>query len=228
MRPTIDAAVAASAAGPPPPAPSASTPTRGARSTTSSHEALRKSNAPCGAKPIECRTPSRPSTCSRDLVGQRVEVLRVGRRRARPPAPASAAAWRCLRDAHRAAEGGEHHLGALLLREPGDVEGDRGVGEDAGDEQPLAVEESHVRSSFRVRESVASVTHAEAAVDRDDRAADVARRRGRRGTRTVSATSSHRAEPLAGDRREVRLLRVLGQRGRHVGVDEAGRDDVRP
>ena len=34
-------------------------------------------------------------------------------------------------------------FGALLLGPPGHREGQRGVGEDAGDQEPLAVEESH-------------------------------------------------------------------------------------
>ena len=38
---------------------------------------------------------------------------------------------------------GEDHLGALLLREAGDAEREGGVGEDAGDEDALAVEEGH-------------------------------------------------------------------------------------
>ncbi len=38
---------------------------------------------------------------------------------------------------------GEHDLGALLLGQAGHREGQRGVGEDAGDQEPLAVEESH-------------------------------------------------------------------------------------
>ena len=68
------------------------------------------------------------------------------------------------------AEPGQHDLRALLLREPGDVEGDRGVGDHAGDQQAFAVEQSHGLSSVLSGESVA---HAEAAVDRDHRAGDV-------------------------------------------------------
>ncbi len=39
----------------------------------------------------------------------------------------------------------EHDVGPLLLRQAGDGEGQRGVGEDAGDEQALAVEEVPLR-----------------------------------------------------------------------------------
>ena len=42
------------------------------------------------------------------------------------------------------AEPGEHDLRALLLRDPRRVEGQRRVGDHSGDEQALAVEQSHV------------------------------------------------------------------------------------
>jgi hypothetical protein len=48
-----------------------------------------------------------------------------------------------LGDLHRPAEGGEHDRGALLLRDLRDVERDRAVHEDAGDEELLAFEDSH-------------------------------------------------------------------------------------
>ena len=76
-----------------------------------------------------------------DVAGQRGEVvlvghvelddLHVGRRE-----PLGGA----LGEAHHPAERAEHHLGALLLREPSGREGDRGVVEDAGDEDALALE----------------------------------------------------------------------------------------
>ena len=95
-----------------------------------------------------CRAPRRPapSTCSPDPLGQRVELIRVGhvqldhRRRLRQP----------LGDPlHQAepAEPGEHHRRALLLRDPGHVERDRGVGEHPGDQDPLAVQDSHLALS---------------------------------------------------------------------------------
>src|SRR4029079_9261834 len=77
-----------------------------------------------------------------------------------------------LGDLHRPPERGEDYLSALLLRDLRDVEGDRGVHEDAGDEELLTLEDAHV-----VRLSVAgegdSVAHADAAVDGDHGTADV-------------------------------------------------------
>ena len=58
-----------------------------------------------------------------DPVGERVEVLRVGRRRARSPAASvGQPLGDRLGDPHGPAEGGEHDLGALLLGDPRDVE----------------------------------------------------------------------------------------------------------
>ena len=37
-------------------------------------------------------------------------------------------------------EAGQHDCRALLLRDPGDVEGDRRIGEHAGDQDPLTVQ----------------------------------------------------------------------------------------
>jgi hypothetical protein len=51
------------------------------------------------------------------------------------------------RELHLAAERGEHHLGTLLLRQAGDVEGDGGVEEDTGDEELLALEQ-HLGGPF--------------------------------------------------------------------------------
>ena len=51
-----------------------------------------------------------------------------------------------VREAELAAERGEQHLRPLLLREARHVEGDRAVREDAGDQECLAVEQTHVRS----------------------------------------------------------------------------------
>src|SRR5690606_17209981 len=75
-------------------------------------------------------------------LGERVQVLLVGhvqlddRRGLRQP----------LRDPFHQPEpavAGEHDLRTLLLRHLGDVEAQRGVGDDTGDEQALALEESH-------------------------------------------------------------------------------------
>ena len=111
------------------------------------HEAR---SAPWGAKPIECSTPSRPSRCSesRSANGARccASVTSssttggvVGSRRA------------IAGDLHGAAERSEHDLGALVLCELRDVERDRGVGQDAGDQQSLAFEEPLVSAPFPVR-----------------------------------------------------------------------------
>ena len=54
-------------------------------------------------------------------------------------------------DLHRATERRQHHLGALLLRDPCDVERARRVGQHARDEKSLAVEDPHVSAPFRVR-----------------------------------------------------------------------------
>ena len=67
-------------------------------------------------------------------------------------------------DAERAAEVGDQHGRALLLRDPGDREADRAVHGDAGDQDPLAVENAHV-----------PVPHSESAVDRDHGPGDVGR-----------------------------------------------------
>jgi hypothetical protein len=50
-----------------------------------------------------------------------------------------------LGDAQRAAEVGDQHRRALLLGDPRRGEADRAVHRDAGDEDALAVEDSHVR-----------------------------------------------------------------------------------
>jgi hypothetical protein len=49
-----------------------------------------------------------------------------------------------LGDPHGAAERREHHLGTLLLRDARHVERDRGVHQDSGHEDALAVEQSHL------------------------------------------------------------------------------------
>jgi hypothetical protein len=82
-------------------------------------------------------------------VGQRVQVLLVlhvqldhGRGLGQPLGDPL--------DQGHPAEAGEHHGRALFLRHPGGVERDRGVGDHAGDEQSLAVEQTgHVPSSWR-------------------------------------------------------------------------------
>src|SRR5690349_15336827 len=71
------------------------------------------------------------------------------------------------------------------------------------------------------REDVCSVAHAEAAVDGDDRAGDVARRvAGEEGADAGDLVGG--GEPARRDRLEDLRLARLGQRCGHVGVDEAG------
>jgi hypothetical protein len=77
-----------------------------------------------------------------DPLGERVEVILAGhvqledwRRGWQPPGD----------PLHQAqpAESGQHHARALLLGHPGHVEGDRGVGDDPGHQDPLARQDSH-------------------------------------------------------------------------------------
>jgi hypothetical protein len=81
--------------------------------------------------------------------GERGQVLGVGHvqlddgRLGRQPAGDR------LGEAELAAEGGQDDLRALLLRQPGDVERDRPVREDPGDEELLAVEQTHEVTSVR-------------------------------------------------------------------------------
>src|SRR5690349_3270185 len=199
---------------------------------TSSQVASMKLNAPCGAKPIECSTPSRCGTCSRTRSGSAARSSGLvtsssitggvcGSRRAmavvifvvRPKevsttsAPcswASLATWKAMEESIRTPVMSSFlpssNMVGLSVRA-----GERGSG---------------------CGRSGASVTHAEAAVDGDDGAGDV------RGIR--AGEEAHRrgdlvggGEPAGRDGRLVGLLGVLGQRGGHVGLDEAGRDDVR-
>ena len=170
--------------------------------------------------------PRRPTGCCRKLppsasAGSRTRsraAPRPGRRRARTTRSASEASWSSLVTSSSSTGGGSGSrlamrstrlsrpkpvsttVGALLLRDPGDVERDRGVGEDAGDQDPLARQDAHhclipmviscctgpglvsymaLRGQVAPRRSwppdeSASVPHAEPAVDRDDGAGDVA------------------------------------------------------
>ncbi len=67
-----------------------------------------------------------------ELVGVRHVKLEHGRRVGQP--------LRDPLDQRQPAEAGEHDSRAFLLRDPGHVESDRGVGQHSGDENPLAVE----------------------------------------------------------------------------------------
>jgi hypothetical protein len=82
------------------------------------------------------------------LVGEAGEVALVGdvelehRRLLRQPLGDA------LGDPERPAEVGDQHRGALLLRDPRRGEADRAVHRHAGDEDALAVEDSHVCVPF--------------------------------------------------------------------------------
>ena len=120
---------------------------------TSSHGASRKPppRQDAGANPIECSTPSRPSTCSRTRSASESRCSWSATSSSTTGAGSGSFARDPL-DQRHPAEAGEHDLRALLLREPGDRERDRGVGDDAGDQQPLAVEQCPiVRSPSRGR-----------------------------------------------------------------------------
>ena len=97
-----------------------------------------------GAKPMACSAPSTRSHRSassaldgRDVLGRigHVELEHVGLGRQ--------LAGRALGERQPAPGAGEDDLGPLLLGQLGHAEGERGVGEDAGDEDALAVEQTH-------------------------------------------------------------------------------------
>src|SRR5215216_1152934 len=68
-------------------------------------------------------------------------------------------------EAHRPSEVGDDDGCAFKLRNPGHVEANRGVQRDPGNQNVLAIEDSHAGSL---------VTHAESAINRDQRSSDVA------------------------------------------------------
>ncbi len=77
---------------------------------------------------------------------------RAARCRSRPaPAPAAgrAAAWRSARPGSAGRSRSGRRVAPCFLRDPRHVEGDRGVGEHAGDQDPLAVEYAHRRVLLR-------------------------------------------------------------------------------
>ena len=77
-----------------------------------------------------------------DLVGQRVELLGAGDveldHRGGPGEPLGDPCHQ-----RRPGKRGQHQGGAFLLRDPGRVKGDRGVGQHTGDQDPLTVENAH-------------------------------------------------------------------------------------
>ena len=104
-----------------------------------------------GAKPMAWRMPSRRSqrapraspaaeSCSGEVTSISRTSGSVGSLRRRAPG-----------EAEGAPGPREDDLGALLLGQLGGGEGQGGVGEDAGDQEPLAVEESHWASEVMRR-----------------------------------------------------------------------------
>ncbi len=77
-----------------------------------------------------------------DAVGQRVQLVLVGHVELDDRCGLGQPLRDPLHETH-AAEPGEHDLRALFLGDLGGVEGQRGVGDHSGDQQPLAVEQSH-------------------------------------------------------------------------------------
>ena len=122
---------------------------------------------------MECSTPSRPG---RPVLGesaaQAVQLALVGHVELDDRRGLRAAAARSARPG-ASGQSGEHHLGALLLRHLRHVKSDRGVSDHACDQQSLAVEQSRHLSVLPPE----SMTHSQAAVDRQYRAGDVRRPR---------------------------------------------------
>src|SRR5262249_6078007 len=85
-----------------------------------------------------------------DPLRQRGEVVGVGDVELDDLGLGRELAGGALGEAHDAAERAQHHLRPLLLGEARDTEADRGVVEDAGDEDPLAVEEHQAGTSTSV------------------------------------------------------------------------------
>ena len=130
------------------------------RSSARRRRARRRARGPASARPREVL-----------LVGDvELEHRRLGREPLGDPPG----------DAERAAEVGDEHGGALLLRDLRGREADRGVHRHAGDQDPLAVENARIMS----------VPHSESAVDRDDGPGDVRRAVARPASVTAAATSS--------------------------------------
>src|SRR2546421_716041 len=186
---------------------------------TSSHGASR--NPPPrqlgGAYPMECTTPSSPSTCSRTL-------------------PGSAA--RCSSLVTSSSISGASLGSRLAIRSTSDsrpypVSTTVAPASWASFATANAIDWSvmiPVTSSRLPASSPAmcppSVPHADAAVDRDDRTGDV--RRALAGQpRDGAGHLVRRGEPAGRDLLEVPGLDVLGQHRRHVGLDVPGRHDVR-
>ena len=94
---------------------------------------------------MACTTPSTRPHCSATAVADGVEVLGHGDVELEDVDVGAELAGRARRQAEAPPGAGEDDRGALGLGDPGDGEGQRGVGEDAGDHDVLAVEETHDR-----------------------------------------------------------------------------------
>src|SRR6478672_2416330 len=207
---------------------------------TSSQVPSRKLKAPCGAKPIECSTPSRPSTCSRKrsarvsrcswsatsssmtagVSGSRLAIVWVifivrpneVRTTVAPSCWAIFATWNAIELSMRTPV----MRSFLPSRIPMPATFSSGWGR-------LLHKGFHgIRHVCRV---VGSVPHAEPAVDGDHRTGDVggvvARDEADDGRDLLG-----RREAARGDVGEVGLLLVVREDGGHLRVDEAGGDDV--
>ena len=109
-----------------------------------------------GAKPIECTSPSSPPQRSLSARERGVDLRVV--RHVHVEDGVGSELGRDLGDALLEAipDVGEREFGALALARLGDAVGDGAIGQDAGDEQPLALQETHVRIDREVKESADS------------------------------------------------------------------------
>ena len=92
---------------------------------------------------MACRAPSTRPQRSPMRVAHGLDVGGVGDVELEHVGLGRELAGRALGERQPAAGAGEEHLRPLLLGQPGDAEGEGGVGEHAGDEDALAVEEGH-------------------------------------------------------------------------------------
>ena len=161
----------------------------------------------------------RPSTCAGSVTSSSSTSAAVGQ-----------LAGGALRERQAPPGAGEDDLGALLLREAGDAERERGVGEDAGDEDALAVEEGHGPETATL---TAAVTAGGRTPCIRDRAATVSPMRigilggtGPAGSALAARLASVGFETVIGSRSRYRALEVVdGLKaqwpGRELTIDAA-------
>ena len=99
-----------------------------------------------GAKPMACSRPSRRSQRSASAAAAAASWSGDGDVDLQDLGLDRELAGGALGQREGAAGAREHDVGPLFLGQPGHGEGQRGVGEDAGDQEPFAVEESHCES----------------------------------------------------------------------------------